>query len=76
MRPSSFHSSLGIILTHPFYYFRAAEQSESEGDGPESEEEENDLNPYPLENKYTDEYDREQCVDSKALPLNTKLTWN
>lgn len=53
-----------IILT----LLRATAQSESEGDGPESEEEENDLNPYPLENKYTDEYDREQCVVFSLFP--------
>lgn len=62
-------------LTQYVYHCRALAQSESEGDGPESEEEETIVNPYPLENKYTDEYDREQCVGSSVVSSDgMKLT--
>jgi hypothetical protein len=32
----------------------------SDADGPESEEDDVDENPYPLDGKYIDEYDRQQ----------------
>ena len=48
--------------------------STSDADGPESEEDDVEENPYPLDGKYIDEYDRQRytatCVHCLASPAD------
>jgi len=42
--------------------------STSDADGPESEEDDVEENPYPLDGKFIDEYDRQRYSHARALP--------
>jgi hypothetical protein len=42
--------------------------STSDADGPESEEDDVEENPYPLDGKFIDEYDRQRYSHAWALP--------
>ncbi|KAH8102183.1 plus-3-domain-containing protein [Cristinia sonorae] len=46
---------------------RKPDVSDSEADQPESEEEDVRTNPYPLEGKYTDEYDRQRLLSLSEI---------
>jgi hypothetical protein len=43
--------------------------STSDADGPESEEDDVEENPYPLDGKYVDEYDRQRYTATCATAL-------
>jgi hypothetical protein len=45
----------------------------SDADGPESEEDDIEENPYPLEGKYIDEYDRQRCTATFAHCLPSPI---
>jgi hypothetical protein len=46
----------------------------SDADGPESEEDDVEENPYPLDGKYIDEYDRQQYTATFTHCLPSPLT--
>ena len=48
--------------------------STSDADGPESEEDDVEENPYPLDGKYVDEYDRQRYTATCTTPLLAQLT--
>jgi hypothetical protein len=48
--------------------------STSDADGPESEEDGVEENPYPLDGKYIDEYDRQRYTATFVHRLSSQLT--
>jgi hypothetical protein len=46
----------------------------SDADGPESEENDVEENPYPLDGKYIDEYDRQRYTATSVHCLRVQLT--
>jgi hypothetical protein len=59
--------------TNPFSLCSPAMDSTSDADGPESEEDDVEENPYPLDGKFIDEYDRQRYSHARALPPEPEL---
>ena len=70
-------SLFALLTTNPFFLCSPGMDSTSDVDGPESEEDDVEENPYPLDGKYIDEYDRQRytatCVHCLASPADNSI---